>query len=77
MEKTVLLTTSTCTFCPMVKGMIEDKGLDIEIIDVEEDAEIASAAMVMSVPSIVVIKDEKYETYVGQGACMEFISKES
>ena len=75
MENTVLLTTRTCTKCPMVKNMIEDKGLDIEIIDVEEDAEIASAAMVMSVPSIVVIKDGEFETHVGQGACMEFISK--
>lgn len=77
MEKTVLLTTKTCTKCPLVKSLIEEKGLDIEYIDVEEDAKIASEAGIMAIPSIVVIEDEKYETHVGQGACMEFISKES
>ena len=77
MENTVLLTTKTCTKCPMVKSVIEEKGLDIKYIDVEEDAEIASETGIMAVPSIVVIKDGEYETHVGQGACMEFISKES
>lgn len=75
MKNTVLLTTKTCTKCPLVKNMIEERDLDIEYIDVEEDAEIASEAGIMAVPSIVVIEDEKYETHVGQGACMEFISK--
>ena len=55
--------------------MIEEKGLDIEYVDVEEDAEIASETGIMAVPSIVVIEDGEYETHVGQGACMEFISK--
>lgn len=27
--------------------------------------------------TIVVVEDGEYETHVGQGACMEFISKES
>ena len=76
-NKVYLLTTRSCTKCPMVKNMIEEKGLDIEYVDVEEDAEIASEAGVMAVPSIVVIEDGEYETHVGQGACMEFISKES
>lgn len=75
MKNTVLLTTKTCTKCPMVKSMIESKGLDIKYIDVEQDPDIAIEAGVMAVPSIVVIEDEKYETHVGQGACMEFISK--
>lgn len=75
-NKTVLLTTSTCTFCPMVKGMIEEKNLDIEYIDVEEDPEIASAAMVMSVPSIVVSKDGEFETHVGQQASVKFVGEQ-
>lgn len=75
MKNTVLLTTKTCTKCPMVKNIIEEKGLDIKYIDVEEDPEIAVETGIMAVPSIVVIEDEKYETHVGQGACMEFISK--
>ena len=74
-NKTVLLTTSTCTFCPMVKGAIEAENLDIEYVDVEENPEIATAAMVMSVPTIVVIKDEEFETHVGHAACMEFINE--
>ena len=75
MKNTVLLTTKTCTKCPLVKNMIEERDLDIEYIDVEEDAEIASEAGIMAVPSIVVVEDGEYKTHVGQGACMEFISK--
>ena len=75
MKNTVLLTTKTCTKCPLVKNMIEERDLDIEYIDVEEDAEIASEAGIMAIPSIVVVEDGEYETHVGQGACMEFISK--
>lgn len=74
--KTYLLTTQSCTKCPMVKGMIEEKNLDIEYIDVEEDPEIASAAMVMSVPSIVVIKDGEFETHVGQQASVKFVGEQ-
>lgn len=76
-NKTTLLTTKTCVKCPMVKSMIEEKDLDIKYIDVEEDPEIASETGIMAVPSIVVVEDGEYETHVGQGACMEFISKES
>ena len=76
MEKNIaLLTTKTCTKCPMVKSMIESKGLDIKYIDVEQEPDIAIEAGVMAVPSIVVIEDEKYETHVGQAKVMEFISK--
>ena len=74
-NKTALLTTKTCVKCPMVKSMIEERDLDIKYIDVEEDPEIASETGIMAVPSIVVIEDGEYETHVGQGACMEFISK--
>ena len=75
-NKTYLLTTQTCSYCPMVKQMIEAKGLDIEYVDVEEDPEIASAAMVMSVPSIVVIEDGKFETHVGQQASVKFVGEQ-
>lgn len=74
-NKICLLTTRSCSKCPMVKSIIEEKDLDIKYIDVEEDPEISSETGTMAVPSIVVVEDGEYETHVGQGACMEFISK--
>lgn len=75
-----LLTTKTCSKCPMVKSMIESKGLDIEYIDIEETPDIAIESEVMSVPTIVVYENTEepfniLEKHVGQGACMELVSQ--
>ena len=74
--KTYLLTTQSCTKCPMVKQMIEAKGLDIEYVDVEEDPTLATETMTMSVPSIIVVKEDGYETYVGQQASVKFVGEQ-
>lgn len=75
-----LLTTKTCTKCPMVKSMIESKGLDIKYIDVEQDPDIAIEAGAMSVPTIVVYENTEepfniLEKHVGQQESISFINK--
>ena len=74
-NKIYMLSTPSCTKCPIVKEQLAEKDVEVEYINVEEDPEIASETGIMAVPSIVVVEDGEYETHVGQGACMEFISK--
>ena len=75
-KKTYLLTTQSCSYCPMVKQMIEAKGLDIEYVDVEEDPTLATETMTMSVPSIIVVKEDGYDTHVGQQASVKFVNEQ-
>lgn len=39
MEKIILYTTVTCAFCPAIKKVLDDAGVDYEEIDVSEDEE--------------------------------------
>ena len=68
--KTYLLTTQSCTKCPMVKSMIEAKGLDITYVDIEESPDLAIETGVMSVPTIVVDDNGELTPHVGQQACL-------
>ncbi len=73
--KTYLLTTQSCSYCPMVKQMIEAKGLDITYVDIEESPDLAIRTGVMSVPTIVVDNDGELTPHVGQQACLQFINE--
>ena len=73
--KTYLLTTQSCSYCPMVKSMIEAKGMDIEYIDIEEDPTLAIETGVMSVPTIIIDNDGELTPHVGQQACLQFINE--
>ena len=74
-KKTYLLTTQSCSYCPMVKQMIEAKGMDIEYVDIEEDPTLAIETGVMSVPTIVVDDNGELTPHVGQQACVQFINQ--
>ena len=73
-NKVYLLTTQTCSYCPMVKSMIEAKGLDITYVDIEETPDLAIQTGVMSVPTIVVDDNGELTPHVGQQACLQFIN---
>ena len=73
-NKTYLLTTQSCSYCPMVKSMIEAKGMDIEYIDIEEDPTLAIETGVMSVPTIIIDDDGDLIALVGQQDCVKFIN---
>lgn len=74
--KTYLLTTQSCTKCPMVKSMIEAKELDITYVDIEESPDLAIQTGVMSVPTIIVDNDGEFETHVGQQASVKFVGEQ-
>lgn len=73
-NKLWLLTTQSCSYCPMVKSMIEAKGMDIEYIDIEEDPTLAIETGVMSVPTIIIDDDGDLIALVGQQDCVKFIN---
>lgn len=73
-KKMYLLTTQTCSYCPMVKSMIEAKGMDIEYVDIEEDPTLAIETGVMSVPTIIIDDDGDLIALVGQQDCVKFIN---
>lgn len=76
-NKIYLLSTPSCSKCPMVKSMIEERDLDIEYVNVEEDPSIPADLGVLSIPTLVDNRQGESVVYTGQSKVMEFISKES
>lgn len=74
-NKIYLLSTPSCSKCPMVKSMIEERDLDIEYVNIDEDPSIPADLGVLSIPTLVDNRQGESVVYTGQGACMEFISK--
>lgn len=37
MKKIILYTTPTCVFCPMIKKVLDEKGVEYDEIDISED----------------------------------------
>ena len=75
-NKTYLLTTQSCSYCPMVKQMIDAKGLRVEYVDIEENPDLAIKTGVMSVPTIIVDNDGELTTHVGQQASVKFVGEQ-
>ena len=72
MSKLYMFTTSHCTKCPEVKEVLSKKDVEVEYIDAEETPELAMKYMVMSVPTIVDLDDDK--TYWGQEQFLAFVN---
>lgn len=77
-EKLVLVKTPDCTQCGMVISLIEQKGLDIEVVDATVDIDRASVFETMSVPFIAVETESSSQEdvkAVGGAQCMAFVSQ--
>lgn len=77
-DKLILVKTPDCTQCGMVISLIEQKGLDIEVVDATADVEKASSYETMSVPFIAVDNDKNSPENVkaiGGSACLAFINE--
>lgn len=76
-NKIYMLSTPSCTKCPIVKMQLSEKDVDVEVeyVNVEEEPDIAIEHGLMSVPSIIDNRNGEDVIYTGQGACMEFIAK--
>jgi len=65
-----VFTTSTCSYCPMVKRFLQSKGLSYDEVNLEEhperQAEVLQMSGALTVPVTVVTKvDDSQEVVVG------------
>lgn len=72
-NKIYMLSTPSCTKCPIVKSQLADKDVEVEYVNVEEDPEIAIEHGLMSVPSIIDNRNGEDTVYNGQMSCMAFV----
>ena len=69
MKKLEYYSASWCSPCKMLKPIIQelkDDGLNIEMIDIDQNQEKSSKNNVKSVPTIIIYKDNKeFERFIG------------
>jgi len=69
MKKLEYYSASWCSPCKMLKPIMQelkDNGLNIEMIDIEQNPKMSSKNNVKSVPTIIIYKDNKeFERFVG------------
>ena len=75
-NKIYLVTADWCTKCPLVKGAIIDKGIEVEFIDAEQQPEIPSELGIMSLPTLVDNRDGESKVYAGLSASMMFVNEQ-
>ena len=63
-SKTLLFTTKTCPNCKMAKVFLEDAGVNYDIVDAEENGELAAKYDVSSAPTLIVINGGEAKKYV-------------
>ncbi|MBF0793790.1 glutaredoxin domain-containing protein [Mammaliicoccus lentus] len=69
-----MFSTKYCTKCPMVKGALRDKNIEVTMVDPEEAPELAMKYMVMTVPTIVDNREHAEDKYWGQEQCLAFVN---
>lgn len=72
-NKIYMLSTPSCTKCPIVKSQLAEKDVEVEYINVEEDPDIAIEHGLMSVPSIIDNRNGADIVFNGQMSCMAFV----
>ena len=72
-NKIYMLSTPSCTKCPIVKSQLAEKDVEVEYVNVEEDPDIAIDHGLMSVPSIIDNRNGEDTVYNGQMSCMAFV----
>lgn len=62
--KTMLFTLPTCKYCVPAKELLKDQK-DIEVINLENNPDLAVKYGIRSVPALVVEKCDGFTTYIG------------
>lgn len=71
MSKPLLLTASFCQPCQQVKKYIQENGMDVEIVDVTEQPEVASEYGIRSVPVLIV--DNGLNRFTSSGSIIKYL----
>ena len=68
-----LFTTKTCPNCKIAKEMLSDE--QYELVDAEENAELAKKYGVMQAPTLVVVDGEDTQKYVNASNIKKYVDK--
>ena len=75
-DKLYLFTTKTCPNCRIVKPMLERAGISYEVMDAEENLELAQTYRLTQAPSLVAVTGDTFTVYSGISAIQNFISQQ-
>ena len=75
-DKLYLFTTKTCPNCRIVKPMLERAGISYEVMDAEENLELAQTYRLTQAPSLVAVTGDTFTVYPGISAIQDFISQQ-
>ena len=75
-DKLYLFTTKTCPNCRIVKPMLDRAGISYEVMDAEENLELAQTYHLTQAPSLVAVTGDTFTVYPGISAIQNFISQQ-
>ena len=75
-DKLYLFTTKTCPNCRIVKPMLERAGISYEVMDAEENLELAQTYRLTQAPSLVAVTGDTFTVYPGISAISNYISQQ-
>ncbi|MBQ3182093.1 MAG: ribonucleoside triphosphate reductase [Clostridia bacterium] len=71
--KIMLFTTKTCPNCKAAKAMLDKAGIAYEVVDAEENADLAKQFAIMQAPTLVIADNEKFEKITNLSNVKKFI----
>ena len=74
-QRLMLFTTKTCPNCRIAKASLDKAGLSYEVIDAEENAELARKYHIMQAPTLVALSGEEAEVSSGIAAVKAYIER--
>ena len=75
-DKLYLFTTKTCPNCRIVKPMLERAGISYQVMDAEENLELAQKYHLTQAPSLVAVTGDTFTVYPGVSAISNYISQQ-
>lgn len=73
--KKLLFTTKTCPNCKIAYRMLDSANIAYESIDAQENMELTKQYGVMQAPTLVIVKDDKYEKYANASNIQKYINE--
>ena len=75
-DKLYLFTTKTCPNCRIVKPILDRAGISYEVMDAEENLELAQTYRLTQAPSLVAVTGDTFTVYPGISAISNYISQQ-
>jgi len=74
-DRTLLFTTKTCPNCTIAKRFLDASGIAYQVVDAEQEKELAMQYGIMGAPTLVVIKDGVAQSYSNASAIKGYSEK--